>query len=676
MPKKEFTSFDIAATITELKKEITDTRVNNIYQLDPKTLTLKLHKPNKPPIRLIMEAGKRLHTTAYTLEPPHNPPAFCMALRKHLRNAWLTQIAQQEFERITTLTFKTHEATLSLILELFGDGNLILTNQQNTILQAQQYKRMKDRNILPNQPYQLPPTTAKNPLKTTCEELTEVLKKAGNAETVKTLARALGIGGTYAEELLLRTNTNKTKPSNQLTEQEITAIFTILQDLLDPIRNGKLEPNIILDKNGNYIDVVPLKLKRYQDCKTKDFDNFNAALDEFYLKTTTVEKVLAETQITELTREQEKLQRVIAEQQRIIAEAEQKAENDTQTGNTIYAHQTELQTLLDIFAEAKNQGKDWNKLIPEIKTHFPNVEAFDPRNLAVNLTLDNRTVSLNLRKSLFENAAEYYERGKKAKQKAAGAKAAFQETQKQLAQTHASIAKAEQEKTTKPQEIIQELTRHRTQPKEWHEKLRSFTSTEGFLVVAGKDAVTNEILIKKHTQPSDIVFHADITGSPFVVIKTESKTPAEPTLQQAAEFAAAHSRAWRENMGTADIYHVKPEQLSKSGPTGEYVPHGAFAVTGKRNWLRSVPLRIAVGAKVEDGELSFVGGPVDVVKASAKAYVVLGPGELSGKALVAQILGALSAKLPKEVSARLGKANADCVREFVPYGKGRVVSSV
>jgi predicted ribosome quality control (RQC) complex YloA/Tae2 family protein len=82
--KKEFTSFDVAVAVHELKEAIANSRVNNIYQFNAKTILLKLHKTDNPPLRLVMEAGRRIHLTAYALKPPHVPPAFCMALRKHL----------------------------------------------------------------------------------------------------------------------------------------------------------------------------------------------------------------------------------------------------------------------------------------------------------------------------------------------------------------------------------------------------------------------------------------------------------------------------------------------------------------------------------------------------------------------------------------------------------------
>jgi hypothetical protein len=179
------------------------------------------------------------------------------------------------------------------------------------------------------------------------------------------------------------------------------------------------------------------------------------------------------------------------------------------------------------------------------------------------------------------------------------------------------------------------------------------------------------VLIKKYTTQEDVAFHAEISGAPFVVIKAEGKTISEQALREAGEFAASFSRAWRENAGSVDVYWVKLDQLSKSGPSGESVPHGAFAVVGKRNWTRNVTLRVAVGVIVGD-ETSFVGGPVDAVKAKTKAYVVIVPGDLAGKELLKQILKSLMLKLPKEQREKAGKTSIEQVREFVPYTKGTI----
>lgn len=679
MPKKEFTSFDISAVILELKKEVLDSRVNNIYQMDTKTLTLKLHKTDKPPIRVVLEAGRRLHLTGYALENPHTPPAFCMALRKYLRGAWLVGVDQYEFERVVAFTFRTSEGTFKLVLELFGEGNIILTSEKGEILQALIFKRMRDRNILRGTVFELPPSGGKNPFKVNETELAEALKKAGEVEVVRALARFLGVGGSYAEELLLRAGVDKNKVCSTLTEAEVKTLFDALQSLLSPIVAEKLEPCIILDATGGFLDVVPFKLKRYEGFAVQEFDSFYRALDEFYVKTTTVEKAKAKIVTDDIKREEEKLKRVIAEQQRIVAESDEKTEADKNIGNTIYAHSNELQKLLDLFSKAKLESKDWDTVIAQVMAAknsgtapFTLYESFDSRNLAINVSVDGLRFSLSIRKTLFENAAEFYDRGKKAKQRSTGALAALEQSKKQLAKIQADLNEAERLKTLKPAEVLEELSKRKVESKEWFEKFRWFTSSEGFLVVAGKDVVSNEVLIKKYTAADDAVFHAEIVGSPFVVVKTEGREVGEQTLREAGEFAASFSRAWREGMGSADVYWVKPEQLSKSGPSGEFVPHGAFAVTGKRSWMRGTPLQVAVGVAEDDGELRFIGGPVDTVKAKAKVFVVLAPGDLSGKDLLRGILRVLMLKLPKDLREKVGKASIEAIREFVPYTRGRI----
>jgi predicted ribosome quality control (RQC) complex YloA/Tae2 family protein len=678
--KKEFTSFDVAVAVHELKEMIADSRVNNVYQFNEKTLVLKLHKTDKPPLRLVMEAGRRLHLTAYALKPPRSPPAFCMALRKYLRGAWVDDVEQYEFERVVTVHFRTKTGVFRLILELFGEGNIILTSETGAILQALIFKRMRDRNIVRNEVYQFPPSIGKNPFKVSREELGEALKALGDVAVVRAIARFLGVGGFYAEEILLRAKVEKTKPCSVLSSPEVDALFDGLRGLLSAVSDFKTEPHIVLAEDGSFLDAVSFKLKRYEGLRSQPYGSFNEALDEFYLRATAAEKAVASVKVDKLTQEANRLKRVIAEQEKALHEDEAKAERDKRIGDVIYAHSSEFQTLLNWFAAAKREGRDWNAVISEIMAaknsgRAPEafVEGFDKRNLLANVCVDDLRFSMNLRRTLYENAAEYYNRGKKAKQKSAGAQAALEESRKKLAEIEQRLHEAEAAKT-KPVEVMKELVKRKVKRKEWYEKFRWFTSSDGFLVVAGKDAVSNEVLVKKHTAPEDPVFHAEIAGAPFVVVKTEGKAPSEAALREAGEFAAAFSRAWREGAGSADVYWVKPSQLSKSGPSGEYVARGAFAVSGKRNWMRNVQLLLAVGV-VGGEKFRFVGGPVEAVKAKTKVYVTLVPGDLMGKKILNQILQALALQLPKEQREKVGKTSIEQVREFVPYTKGRLAKN-
>jgi predicted ribosome quality control (RQC) complex YloA/Tae2 family protein len=679
--KKEFTSFDAAAVIRELALHIVDSRVNNVYQLDEKTFQMKLHKPDRPELRLVMEAGRRLHLTSYVLEKPVTPPAFCMALRKYLRNSRLASVEQYEFERIIIFNFRTSAGVMRLVLELFGEGNIILVGEDGKILQALFYKRMRDRNILRSAVFVFPPPSSKNPFKVSMEDLRSGLKAFGDVEIVRAVARFLGLGGVYAEEALLRADINKTKSCNTLSEDEIGSIFDSVHVLLSRVETGDLEPNTVLDEDNCLVDVIPFKLRWYDGFRLQPYDRFNEALDEFYARVMSIEKALAGVEVDQLQREGNRLKRIIADQEKVLAEAEARADIDKRTGDAIYAYSSGLQALLDKFSSGKHSGRDWNAIISEVlqekkaelKTNIF-FESFDAKSLTINVHVDDLAFGLELRRSLFENAASFYERGKKAKQKLEGAKTALKDSHKRLAEVQEKMRKAEELEHAKPAQAAEELAKRKVKHKEWFEKFRWFISSDGPLVVAGKDATSNEVLIKKYTDADDLVFHADIVGAPFVVVKTKGDKPSEQCLREASEFAAAFSRGWREGFGSVDVYWVKPSQLSKGGPSGESVAHGAFVVRGERNWNRGVSLRIAIGVAVneEEGTVRIVGGPVEAVRNKAKASVVVVPGDLCGNELFKLVLWKLAQRVQKELRETITKLSVEEIREFIPYSNGRI----
>nr|MBT4247005.1 DUF814 domain-containing protein [Candidatus Woesearchaeota archaeon] len=116
-------------------------------------------------------------------------------------------------------------------------------------------------------------------------------------------------------------------------------------------------------------------------------------------------------------------------------------------------------------------------------------------------------IEISLNKNVDENAGIYFNLAKKAKKKLEGANKALGDSKKELA----SLEKNE-EKFQLEQEKKQEKKQRK---KEWYEKFHWFMSSEDFLCVGGKDATSNEIIVKKHMEKDDIVFHTDMAGSPF-----------------------------------------------------------------------------------------------------------------------------------------------------------------
>ncbi len=684
MPEKEFTNFDVAAAVRELKAAILDARVNNVYQLDAKTLLFKLHKTGQPSYRLILEAGRRMHLTSYAPESPSRPPQFCLALRKSLRDARLTDIAQREFERVVILSFSTHESNVNLIVELFGEGNFVLTNHDNEILQALIFKDMRDRSIKRGLAFQFAPSTGKNPLKVTKNEFKEAVRGIGDIEIVRAISRVLHIGSVYSEETLLRAGVDKKRTTTSIDGKELDVVFDTFDGLLRKVDHDRLEPCLILNAKGDFIDVVPIRLRLYEstDLTLKLYDSFNEALDEYYTRVTAIDKALSSVDVNALQIEKDRLNRIMAEQKKTVEEAESRVNNARRSGDLLYTHITDVQIVLNRFVVAKQHGEDLKTVLSDIQqkkkedshpwTFF---QSFDSQRLHLDISVDDTSITLNIRKNLFENAAFFYEQAKKEKQRLDGAKKALEISCRKAADIETKLAEAEALKQAKPASAIGEVEKQKVRRKEWFEKFRWFRSSDGFLVIGGRDAVSNEVLIKKYTSDEDLVFHADIVGAPFVVIKTEGKQASEATLRVAAEFAASFSRGWREGFGSIDVYWVRPNQLSKAGPSGESVGRGSFVVRGERNWRRGTSLKLAVGLVAgNDGQISFTGGPLAVVKSKTDVFVEIEPGELRGKELFRSIIGQLASKIPKELGIKATKSSTEELRDFVPFGKARLVS--
>ncbi|KAJ3012347.1 hypothetical protein HKX48_006333 [Thoreauomyces humboldtii] len=128
----------------------------------------------------------------------------------------------------------------------------------------------------------------------------------------------------------------------------------------------------------------------------------------------------------------------------------------------------------------------------------------------------------------------------------------------------------------------------------WFEKFLWFISSENYLVVGGRDAAQNELLVKRYLRKGDAYVHADLHGAASVIVKNIPDADAPPaipptTLHQAGTMSVCQSRAWDAKI-VMSAWWVEESQVSKTAPTGEYLTTGSFMIRGKKNWLPPVQL--------------------------------------------------------------------------------------
>jgi predicted ribosome quality control (RQC) complex YloA/Tae2 family protein len=664
--KEVMTSFDVAAITHELEGVVKGAHIAKIYQIGSRTLLFKLRRPEQPRLDLLIEAGKRLHLTSYVHETPQRPSSFCMALRKYLNNGVVKEVRQHEFERIAIMEISTRQGDFQLVSEFFGGGNVILVNPEGKILQAMTYKRMRDRNILRDEIFQHPPARGKNPLKLNSQDFREI-KKLGQTEIVRALTKFLSISGTYAEEILLRAEVDKKTNCISITEQELDSIFNQLQKLLSLADTGSMEPRIVIDEDKAWIDVTAVPLKKYFQFDQKKYENFNRALDDYYAQMTS-EEMAGET-TEEVEREVARHRRILQRQKKALENLKEPIIKNKSIGDLIYLHFGDLQSLLQKIREKKRSSKSWEEIITLLEegkkaNQLPDVyfNSLEPSNQVLHVSVENHVFSLSLRHSVQANADKYYSRSKKAEKKLRGAEKTLHETRAKIEELEKQVGLVKA--TQRP------LAKRRK--REWFEKFRWFRSSDGFLVIGGRDATTNEIIIKRHMEPNDLVFHAEILGAPFVLIKTEGKTPPERTIKEAAQLAASYSRAWREMLSTLNVYWVNPDQVSKTPPSGQFLKKGSFMIRGSKNFVRGVPLQVAIGVKTGEEETRVVGGPVDAIANQTNVYVEIVPGEQKSSQLAKKIRHQLSTKVSEDLKRSITAIPLEEIQRFIPLGRGKM----
>lgn len=246
-------------------------------------------------------------------------------------------------------------------------------------------------------------------------------------------------------------------------------------------------------------------------------------------------------------------------------------------------------------------------------------------------------LKLDIRKSLEKNAAAYFENAKKLKAKIEGINATIEKFENQLYNVDSQEKVAIEEQKKKAQRKLVE--------KKWFEKFHWFLSSEGFLCIGGRDATTNEVIIKKHVDKTDLVFHTEAPGSPFFVIKSEAKKPGAITIEECAQATVSYSRAWKLGLASTDVYWVLPEQISKKAESGEFLSKGAFIIRGKKNVVPA-QMKLAVGLG-DDGKI--MGGPPSAIEKHCKKFVFVVQGDNKTSDAAKKILKIIGAQDLNEV---------------------------
>ena len=667
--KDSMSNVDIRLILPELRESAEGAFIKNVYQYGD-IFVLKLYQPGGGTSQLLIHPGHRIHLTEFERKAPRTPPKFCTVLRKYLRDKRINSVKQHELDRILVIEVGDEENTYKLVAELFGNGNMLLLDPKDTIFVAMRYRKMRDRDIVPKAQYEFPPPRGLDVLSLEPDSLQDIIKDS-NANIVRTLASRLNLDSLSCEEICAISRVSPKVMSSEIDSQTLSDLQAGLMRFVEKLRSGADEPNIVLDEpvadeEPEFIAFLPFRFELYQDLPAETFDTFSQAIDEF--SGVSESELEDEQEQDALSREQKRLQRIIDKQNESIEKLVTKAKNLRVNGELIYSHFTIVQEVLETVTKARAGGTQWDEIIAKIEQGreqgIPSAQVIQriiPSQGQIIVKLNGTDVTLDIRRSAQDNASLAYDQAKKSESKVEGAKKQIAKTTDRLEKLEVRVSEPETKKVPV-----------RKRKKRWYEKFRWFISSEGFLVLGGRDAKSNENLAKRQMGANDVFLHAALHGAPYTIVKVPDEPPGEQTLEEAAQFAVTFSRAWQDGLSSGDAYWVNPEQVSFSPPSGEYLPTGAVMLYGSKNYIRRMPVELAVGVILEEEHAIPISGPASAVITQTEFYVRVTPGDMKKGQLVKELLNRLKGLVPDEQAALVAQIPQEDMMRVLPAGGGKI----
>ncbi|MBU0899002.1 MAG: NFACT family protein [Nanoarchaeota archaeon] len=660
--KEQMSALDFRFLTREFQRTIIGGVFRKIFQYDrsKKQFLFGIWVPQRGEYLLYSDKSK-MFLTHQKSSIPVEPPSFCMFLRKHLMGKRIKDVKQHDFERIVEI----HTDENIIIFELFSHGNIILCDASLNIIMPLEMQRWKDREIRPKVPYKYPPRIM-NVFSMSFDDFKNVAI-ATEKPIISVLATSFGLGPVYAKEICYRTDIDEKREGSKLNLNDLLKLYKLINDL-DKMKGA----------TSHGLTVSPFELKTDEEGLLKSFGSFSEALDDFYSdEIIETEKKEIEKKIEE---EKQKVERIV-EQQEVAEEKFEKIQEESRgTADLIYNYYGTVDGVLNGIRQAHENGVTWAEIKQRVKSeNTPEAEAIveiREHDGTVVVELGGHEVELDFRKSVEENAADYYEDAKWAKKKSDRMEEHKERTAEQLKEVEKKEEEAKYFTDIGSEEETEEK-KEKKQKKKWYEAYKWFISTQGFIVIAGRNATQNENIVKKRAEDNDLVFHADIVGAAFTVIKADGNQIPVETVKEAAEFAAAHSKAWARGLGTIDVFYVPRTQVSKSPPSGTYLPKGSFMIDGEREWFRDIEVKLAIGIQIdrEENIYKVISGPVISVRKNSNYFVTIRPGFKKALDLARTIRNKLLIKCKPEDRVHIETIPLEEFEKMIPGGMGDVVES-
>jgi len=575
--------------VNRISEEVQGYYVSNIWGITKDSILFKLHHPEKSDI-LMMISTSGVWLTSVKIDQIE-PNKLLKRLRSDLLRFKIKKIEQIGSERIAYFTFTGFDKEFVIIGEFFGEGNILLCNEEMKILALQHSIDVRHRKLGVGMKYATPPQSGIDIFHIKDSDFEDLV--TSDLIAGKWVGRTLGLPKKYVEGIFELANVDSKKIGTSLSENEIKNIFQTTKSIVANVTTGNHDPVII---HNDKAEVIPIKLGELDE-KCSSVNSFMEGLDVVFTENIVKQGKTAQT--SESDKKIKDLETQLSEQEKAIEIVKEKSEYITNFANSLYEMVSKgIISIEDVNAQSILAEHN-AKLIKEKGSSL--------------IVIRDEKIKLNSKAPLQSIASSLFNEAKRQSGAIKSIEQIKNKTQKKL-----------EKFKNKSQVEMKEILVSEVRKKNWYERYRWFFTSDGMLAIGGRDAPSNSAIVRKHLGKNDKIFHGDIYGSPFFILK-DAETPSAISMNEVAHATVCFSRAWREGMYGLSAYWVNPEQVKKSAPSGQFLPKGSFTIEGKRNFVNIPSLRLAVGIIPQDDHYLLTSGPLATIKKNSICYAIIEP---------------------------------------------------
>ena len=625
----ELSGIELHYLVNKISSKITSSYyVSNISSITKNSILLKLHHPTESDINLIVST-KGIWITSKKYKQMEDNQLLSI-LSREIERAKINSVSQPGSERIFFLHFINKDnKERKLVVEIFGKGNIILCDESMKILWILNPVEVRHRILKTGLEYVLPPNRGEDVFQISLEGMKKSRDtQPENTDLVRWLAKCTSLPRKYVEEILLHSGISA-KYANNLSDNDVQIIYDKTKEITSKvIDETNHEPSIMVDKLGLAIDASPIVMSG--DSNTKKVESYMDGIDQ--VLSNEIISIGRSLKTEETDRKILELEHDLEEQNKAKTQVITRSQNLRRV-----AH--ELMNLSSMGIEDMNDSTVRNLL-------ENNDSEIVKENGITYLNIENERIKFE--SSIPKFSSLLFSRAKELERGAINIDKASEELRLRVEKLQ-----------NQTQKIHEKIQFSKLESKQWYERYRWFVTSDGYLVIGGRDASSNSAIIRKYMTDNDIIFHAEIHGSPFFLVKNVNNQEKQDSgyVEEAAQATISFSRAWKDGLSSGDAYWVFPNQVKKGAPTGQFLPKGSFVIEGKRNFCRGIELKLSIGLVQIEKKYSIVCGPLNAVRKRSLVFTSLLPG------------GTDSMNLAKKVKSEFVRAISEFDQSLAEYCK-------